>query len=64
MLIVMYNGIEAMTIKLASRCFNNTYKVHRGTQSSHNGVRGTQEGTGWGCIKRSHVVRFSQLYCM
>ena len=40
MLIVMYNGIEAIVTKLALQCFNNTYKVHRGTQSSHNGVRG------------------------
>jgi len=36
MLIVMYNGIEAIAIKLASRCLHNTFKVHNGTQSSHN----------------------------
>jgi hypothetical protein len=40
MLIVLYNGIDGIVIKQASRCLNNTIKVHRGTQSSHNVKRG------------------------
>jgi len=40
----LFNGMIAIVIKQALRCFKSTFKVHKGTQSRHDVPRGPEIG--------------------